>query len=129
LEEETAFLRTLVAGVQRFEQYTANAPAIAGQFAFELYDTFGFPIDLTALLAREKGLAVDMEGFDEELEQQKTRSRAAASTDTSDWVVLKGEEPVSFVGYDRLETVTSVIKYRKIRQKDREQYQLVLNMT
>lgn len=130
LEEETAFLRTLVAGVQRFEQYTiAGASAIDGHFAFELYDTFGFPIDLTALLARERGLTVDMEGFDRQLEQQKARSRAAASTDTGDWVVLREEEGTAFVGYDRLETETAVIKYRNIRQKDKEQYQLVLSVT
>src|SRR5690606_29231913 len=97
LEEEQSFLRTLVTGVQRFEAYTAEHQAITGGFAFELYDTYGFPIDLTELLAREKGLTVDMPGFQRALEVQKSRSRAATAIDTDDWVVLQGRETVDFV--------------------------------
>ena len=102
LEEENSFLRTLATGVQRFERYTADEKLIDGEFAFELYDTFGFPIDLTELMAREKGLTVDMEGFQKALEVQKNRSRAATAIDTGDWVVVHTSEDVNFVGYDSL---------------------------
>ncbi|WP_188747928.1 alanine--tRNA ligase [Parapedobacter defluvii] len=129
LEEEQSFLRTLVTGVQRFENYVKEKQAITGDFAFELYDTFGFPIDLTELLAREKGLKVDMRGFQQALAAQKDRSRAATVIDTDDWVVLHESETVDFVGYDRLECETEVLKYRKIKAKGREQYQLVLSVT
>ncbi len=129
LEEEQSFLRTLVTGVQRFEAYVADHNAIAGDFAFELYDTFGFPIDLTALLARERGLEVDMEGFQKALEEQKNRSRAATAIDTSDWVVVQEGDSVTFVGYDQLECATEVLKYRKVTAKGKDQYQLVLSVT
>ncbi|SFC27699.1 alanyl-tRNA synthetase [Parapedobacter composti] len=129
LEEEQSFLRTLVTGVQRFESYTAENRTVAGDFAFELYDTFGFPIDLTELLAREKGLHVDMAGFHEALEVQKNRSRAATAVDTGDWVVLQDTEQVDFVGYDRLECATALLKYRKVTTKGKDQYQLVLSVT
>ncbi|WP_257669135.1 alanine--tRNA ligase [Parapedobacter tibetensis] len=129
LEEEQSFLRTLVTGVQRFEAYMAEHQAITGDFAFELYDTFGFPIDLTSLLAKEKGRNVDMEGFQQALEAQKTRSRAATTIDTGDWVVLQKRETVDFVGYDQLECETTILKYRKITVKGKDQYQLVLSVT
>ena len=114
LEEEVSFLRTLSTGVQRFENYVEDHSVINGDFAFELYDTYGFPIDLTELLAREKGLTVDMEGFNQALQIQKDRSRAATAIDTGDWVVVNDDEGFEFVGYDTLTAVTEVIKYRKV---------------
>lgn len=129
LEEEQSFLRTLVTGVQRFETYAREAQAVTGDFAFELYDTFGFPIDLTDLLAREKGLKVDMQGFQQALAEQRDRSRAATAIDTDDWVVLRESEATDFVGYDQLESETEILKYRKVTTKGKEQYQLVLAVT
>lgn len=129
LEEEQSFLRTLVTGVQRFEAYVTEKQEIAGDFAFELYDTFGFPIDLTELLARERGQKVDMPGFQHALAEQRNRSRAATSIDADDWVVLRESDAVDFVGYDRLECETEILKYRKITAKGKEQYQLVLAVT
>jgi len=129
LEEEVSFLRTLATGIQRFEKYAAENSSIAGDFAFELYDTFGFPIDLTDLMAREKGIAVDMEGFNKALEEQKTRSRAATAIDTSDWVIVNEGEENEFVGYDNLESEAKILKYRKITAKGKEQYQIVLDKT
>lgn len=129
LEEEISFLRTLATGIQRFERYASEVNAVDGAFAFELYDTFGFPIDLTELMAREKGLAVDMEGFNKALEQQKSRSRAATAVDTGDWVIVKEGEENEFVGYDDLEAESRILKYRKVTAKGKEQYQLVLDKT
>ncbi|MFD2968418.1 alanine--tRNA ligase [Sphingobacterium bambusae] len=129
LEEEVSFLRTLTTGIQRFENYAADHRAVDGDFAFELFDTFGFPIDLTDLLSREKGLTVDMDGFQHALQQQKERSRAATAVDTGDWVVLQDDEESVFVGYDQLEATTQVLKYRKVTAKGKEQYQLVLSVT
>lgn len=128
LEEEQSFLRTLASGIQRFERYE-GAKIIDGNFAFELYDTFGFPIDLTELMAREKGLAVDMEGFNRALEEQKKRSRAATAIDTGDWVMVSDDRETDFVGYDFTEVETEIVKYRKIKAKGKEQYQLVLSQT
>lgn len=129
LEEEISFLRTLATGIQRFEKYTTGSTSVEGEFAFELYDTFGFPIDLTELMAREKGLTVDMEGFSKALEAQKTRSRAATAVDTGDWIIVgKGDEN-EFVGYDTLQEEAHILKYRKIVSKGREQYQIVLDRT
>jgi alanyl-tRNA synthetase len=126
-EEETAFLRTLETGIKKFEDYKQKN--VNGEFAFELYDTFGFPIDLTELMAREKGMEVDMESFNQCLQEQKTRSRAAAAVDTEDWVVLKNKDEVEFVGYDESECDCEIIKYRKVKTKGKEQYQIVLNKT
>jgi len=102
---------------------------VSGKSAFELSDTFGFPIDLTELMAREKGWSVDMEGFEKELQQQKDRSRAATAIDTGDWIVLKDNDSVEFTGYDEIETIAHVVKYRKVTAKGKEQYQLVLDKT
>jgi alanyl-tRNA synthetase len=129
LEEEISFLRTLATGIQRFERYAAETKAVDGAFAFELYDTFGFPIDLTELMAREKGLVVDMEGFNKALEEQKNRSRAATAVDTGDWIVVNEGEENEFVGYDDLETQSRILKYRKVTAKNKEQFQLVLDST
>ncbi|HEY1025383.1 MAG TPA: alanine--tRNA ligase-related protein, partial [Sphingobacteriaceae bacterium] len=111
------------------ERYIADQTTIAGDFAFELYDTYGFPIDLTELMAREKGISVDMDGFNTALEEQKSRSRAATAIDTGDWVVLRDSDEVGFVGYDALETETRILKYRKINAKGKDQYQIVLEKT
>ncbi|HLW51001.1 MAG TPA: alanine--tRNA ligase [Sphingobacteriaceae bacterium] len=136
LEEEQSFLRTLMTGVQRFENYidaaqtgTDQPKLIDGEFAFELYDTFGFPIDLTELLAREKGFMVDMPGFQKALEEQKNRSRAATAIDTGDWVNVGPDESTLFLGYDKLECGTSIVKYRQVSAKGRDHYQLILTHT
>ena len=129
LEEEVSFLRTLATGIQRFERYEAENKLIDGEFAFELYDTFGFPIDLTELMAREKAWSVDMQGFEAELQKQKARSRAATAIDTGDWVIVNEEEEVEFIGYDELETACKILRYRKVSAKGKDQYQLVLNRT
>ncbi|MBL0066550.1 MAG: alanine--tRNA ligase [Bacteroidetes bacterium] len=126
-EEEQGFLRTLETGIRKFEENKNKN--ITGEFAFELYDTFGFPIDLTQLMARESGKDVDMDGFHKCLEQQKERSRAAGSMDTDDWVVLRDESGVEFVGYDEFECDCVILKYRKVKSKNKVQYQLVLNKT
>ncbi|MBL0259021.1 MAG: alanine--tRNA ligase [Bacteroidetes bacterium] len=126
-EEEQGFLRTLDTGIRKFEENKSKN--ISGEFAFELYDTFGFPIDLTQLMAREKGIDVDMDGFSKNLEKQKERSRAAASMDTDDWVLLREESDVEFVGYDEFECDCVILRYRKVKSKTKEQFQLVLNKT
>lgn len=126
-EEEQGFLRTLETGIRKFEENKNKN--ITGEFAFELYDTFGFPIDLTQLMARESGKDVDMDAFHKCLEQQKERSRAAGSMDTDDWVVLRDETNVEFVGYDEFESDCVILKYRKVKSKNKVQYQLVLNKT
>jgi alanyl-tRNA synthetase len=102
---------------------------VPGKIAFGLSDTYGFPIDLTELMAREKGWSVDIEGFEAALQEQKTRSRAATSIDTGDWIVLKEEESVEFTGYDETESIAHIVKYRKVTAKGKEQYQLVLDKT
>jgi alanyl-tRNA synthetase len=127
-EEETAFLRTLDTGIRKFEEYSGKN--VSGTFAFELYDTFGFPIDLTQLMAREKGMEVDMDEFTRCLEAQKERSRSAATVDTTDWIILRSaDEAVEFVGYDELSCEAEIIKYRKVSSKGKDSYQLVLNRT
>jgi alanyl-tRNA synthetase len=102
---------------------------IDGKTVFELYDTFGFPVDLTALIASERGKRIDEASFKAELQQQKDRSRAAAKIDTEDWVELRDDNFEEFVGYDFLETNIEITRYRKIRQKGKEQVQLVFNLT
>ncbi|WP_127129165.1 alanine--tRNA ligase [Pseudoflavitalea rhizosphaerae] len=134
-EEEEAFLRTLEKGLKRIDDVikTATNGTIEGSAAFELLDTYGFPIDLTRLIARENNLTVDEKGFEKEMQQQKDRSRAATTLDTEDWVLLvkdgKESQSPNFAGYDMLELQTKVLKYRKIKAKGKESYQLVLNTT
>ena len=130
-EEEEAFLRTLEKGLKRIEDIIeASKGTIAGKDAFELYDTYGFPFDLTGLIAAEKGLAVDEQAFTAEMQKQKERSRAASTIDTSDWVIVNEEEGNSrFVGYDSLETKSKVLRYRKVKAKGKELYQIVLDQT
>lgn len=130
LEEEVSFLRTLSSGIRKFrESMLGDVKVISGKVAFELSDTYGFPVDLTELMARENGLTVDLEGFEKELQKQKERSRAATAIDTGDWIVLKDDESVEFTGYDETETVAHIVKYRKVTAKGKEQYQLVLDKT
>ncbi|MBL7745732.1 MAG: alanine--tRNA ligase [Chitinophagaceae bacterium] len=126
-EEEDAFLRTLDKGLKRVDDLIAQG-SISAKESFELYDTYGFPFDLTQLIAAENNLKVDEEGFKAEMQQQKNRSRAATAVDTEDWVVLK-EGSNKFVGYDSLETQAEVLKYRKIKAKGKEAYQFVLDTT
>ena len=131
-EEEEAFLRTLDKGLKRIDDIVQSASkikTITGRDAFELYDTYGFPIDLTRLIASENNLAVDEKGFEAEMQQQKNRSRAATAIDTEDWIVLNGSSTNTFVGYDTLEAKTKVLKYRKVKAKGKESYQIVLETT
>lgn len=132
-EEEESFLRTLEKGLKKIDEIIADTKKqsthiINGKAAFELYDTYGFPIDLTRLIGLEHNLTVDEAAFEAEMKQQKDRSRAATALDTDDWVVLQ-EGTNRFVGYDSLETQTSVMKYRRIKTKGKENYQLVLGET
>ena len=132
-EEEDAFLRTLETGIKLLDKVVADAKAagkneISGVDAFTLYDTYGFPIDLTELILKEKGLGVDLDGFNAQMQQQKERARNAAAVETSDWVVLREGEP-EFVGYDMLECDCHILRYRKVKQKNKEYYQIVLDRT
>jgi alanyl-tRNA synthetase len=132
-EEEEAFLRTLDKGLKLMDELIlntkqSNSLQINGNSAFELFDTYGFPIDLTRLIAAENGLTVDEVGFEKALQQQKNRSRAAGTIDTEDWIVLQEGES-EFVGYTQLETSTQIQKYRKVKAKGKEAYQLVLAQT
>jgi alanyl-tRNA synthetase len=131
-EEELAFLRTLATGIQRFENYVQSNPGkkiMDGAFAFELFDTFGFPIDLTQLMSKEQGWEVDMKGFSENMEEQKKRSRNAGTVDTEDWVDMKPIKDTEFVGYDELFCDAIILKYRKVKAKDKEFFQIVLDKT
>ena len=131
-EEEASFLRTLDQGLVLLDRIisTAKTKNISGEKAFELYDTFGFPADLTALILAEKGYTLDEKGFNEELQKQKNRSRAASKTSTEDWTVLIDDPIEEFIGYDSLQTNVKITRYRKITsKKDGEMYQLVFNLT
>ncbi len=134
LEEETSFLRTLDNGLKMLEGIKSeliqkSATVIPGKTAFELYDTYGFPLDLTSLIARENGFSVDEKGFAEEMEKQKTRSRAASESETGDWVFVHEDTGVEFVGYDFMETFSHILKYRTITDKKGDRFQLVLDKT
>jgi alanyl-tRNA synthetase len=130
-EEEEAFLRTLENGIARIETFlkTAKGGEMDGKTAFELYDTFGFPIDLTALILSESGWTVDRKSFESELQQQKDRSRKATAIEAADWVMLSDTGTSEFVGYDNLESPVKLIRYRAITIKKKEQYQLVFDRT
>ncbi len=129
-EEEDAFLKTLDKGLKRIDDIiTASDKEIEGKAAFELFDTFGFPIDLTRLIATENNLTIDELGFEAEMQQQKNRSRVAGTIDTEDWIVLIEDGMNEFVGYDSLEIKSKVVKYRKVKAKGKEAYQLVLQAT
>ena len=131
-EEEASFLKTLDQGLLLLETLLKNAKnkEIDGIKAFELYDTFGFPFDLTALIASERGYTVDEKGFKSAMETQKARSRAAAATKSGDWVILKEDDAEEFVGYDHLKTQIKITRYRKMSSaKEGDFYQLVFNLT
>lgn len=130
-EEEEAFLRTLDKGLKKVDEIlTANNTdkTITGTVAFELNDTYGFPIDLTELIAKEQGWHVDLKGFEAALKEQKDRSRSATALDTGDWVVLK-DGSTKFVGYDTTEADAQILRYRKVTAKKKELYQIVLDNT
>ena len=131
-EEENSFLRTLGQGLHLLDTLIANnkGTVLSGVKAFELYDTFGFPIDLTALILEEKGLTLDEKTFQEELDKQKNRSRAAAQMDTEDWTILIEDAPNAFVGYDQLQADVKITRYRKVSsKKDGDLYQIAFDTT
>ena len=146
-EEEESFLRTLGSGIKILDAYLKERKlpqsyiakfgnqsrweesVVNGNLAFELYDTYGFPLDLISLIARENSFNVDENEFFTEMKQQKDRSRAATALDTGDWIVLKENVDTKFVGYDNLENETSVVKYRKVAAKGKESFQIVLEAT
>jgi alanyl-tRNA synthetase len=133
-EEEQSFFRTLELGIKRIDDLitqlkSKNTNIISGVAVFELYDTYGFPVDLTSLIARENGLHIDEDGFHKELQIQKDRSRAATSVETDDWVQVNPDIATEFIGYDQTYSEVEIIKYRKVSQKGKEFYQLVLNQT
>ena len=133
-EEEDAFLRTLDKGLKKIDEiitdtFKEQSKTINGRAAFELYDTYGFPIDLTRLIGLENNLEVDEAAFEHEMQQQKTRSRAATALDTDDWVIVKDGGATNFVGYEHMEAEASVLKYRRVKAKGKESYQIVLDTT
>ncbi|MCQ2370009.1 MAG: alanine--tRNA ligase [Paludibacteraceae bacterium] len=132
-DEENAFLRTLDTGIRLLDKIMAEtkkrgAGQITGVDAFTLYDTFGFPIDLTQLILKENGLFVNIDDFNAEMQKQKDRARNAAATDLGDWVTLE-EGDTKFVGYDQTEAETKILRYRKVSQKGKDYYQIVLSVT
>lgn len=131
-EEEASFLRTLDKGLILLDNVIANTSGdtVSGDKAFELYDTYGFPIDLTALILSEKNLKLDEAGFEAALKEQKDRSRAATKVETDDWNILQEDAEEEFIGYDTLEASVKITRYRKTEsKKDGELYQLVFNLT
>ena len=129
-EEEISFLRTLDNGLKKLETIKAGtSKEIDGATAFELYDTYGFPLDLTALIARESEMNVNEGGFSKEMEAQKNRSKNAGKQTTGDWILVSEGEDSVFVGYDHAESGTKVLRYREVSQKDRKLYQIVLEET
>jgi len=132
-EEEEAFLRTLDKGLKKIDAVIAQSKSsgnqISGADAFELLDTFGFPIDLTILIAQENNLTVDEAGFEKEMKVQKDRSRAATALDTEDWQIVHEGNSKGFVGYDNLQVETKILRYRKVKGKGKELFQIVLETT
>ncbi|MFM8962347.1 MAG: alanine--tRNA ligase-related protein, partial [Sphingomonadales bacterium] len=131
-EEEEGFLRNLEKGLKRMDDiiYTQSKNSVVeGQLVFELFDTFGFPVDLTRLIASENELSIDEAGFEKEMQQQKDRSRAAKAIDTGDWMQVGEDAVTSFIGYTSTEVSTTIIKYRSVKAKGKEAYQWVLATT
>ena len=131
-EEEASFLRTLATGINLLDRVIAKVGkggVISGKDAFELYDTFGFPIDLTELIAREQGVEIDLAGFEKELQAQKERSRNAAAQDIDDWQEILPIEQCEFIGYDNLTAPIKIARYRRVTSKNKTTYQLVFNQT
>lgn len=130
-EEEESFLRTLETGIRLLEkkiEELGSNKTLSGDDAFVLYDTYGFPLDLTALILSEHGCSLDEEGFNVAMEAQRARARNAAALDTEDWVILR-EGETAFLGYDYTECDTEILRYRKVKQKNKEYYQVVLSST
>ena len=133
-EEEESFLRTLETGIRLLDKQIEEAKKVGktvldGHDAFVLYDTYGFPLDLTALILTEQGLSVDEAGFDKAMQEQKERARNAAAIDAGDWQVVNDGSAVRFVGYDTLECTTEILRYREVKQKNATFYQVVLSET
>jgi alanyl-tRNA synthetase len=130
-EEESAFLRTLENGLRKFENIkrSLKGDVVPGDIVFELYDTFGFPVDLTALIARENGIEIDEEGFTKAMAVQKTRSKKAAEQESGDWIILKDIEKTEFLGYEQLVAESQIARYREVKTKKSIQYQIVLEKT
>jgi alanyl-tRNA synthetase len=130
-EEEDSFLRTLDKGLKRIDELmkASSSKTIEGKAAFELFDTYGFPIDLTRLIAQENNLAVDENGFEAEMQQQKNRSRAATAIDAADWIIVNESTTQTFTGYTNTEATTKVTKYRKVTAKGTTGFQIVLDTT
>ena len=133
-EEEESFLRTLETGIRLLDKQIEEAKkagktVLDGHDAFVLYDTYGFPLDLTALILTEQGLSVDEAGFDKAMQEQKERARNAATIDAGDWQVVSEGSAVRFVGYDTLECTTEILRYREVKQKNTTFYQVVLSET
>ncbi|MGB0978940.1 MAG: alanine--tRNA ligase-related protein, partial [Croceimicrobium sp.] len=131
LEEEQSFLRTLDQGLSRLDQISSESASnqIDGAKVFELYDTFGFPPDLTALILKEKGKSFDQSAYEAEMKKQKERARSATKVDTGDWLVLEEDDREEFIGYDHLEAKVRITRYRKVLSKKKELYQIILNLT
>ena len=133
-EEEEAFLRTLATGIAMLDRIVAEAKAqqrseVSGQVAFELYDTFGFPLDLTELILKEHGLTANRAEFEVAMQAQKQRARNASAMETGDWVVLTDDETEEFVGYDLTQSPVRIARYRQVKAKNKELLQLVFNVT
>jgi alanyl-tRNA synthetase len=130
-EEEDSFLRTLDKGLKRIDELmkASGSKTIEGKAAFELFDTYGFPIDLTRLIAQENNLTVDENGFEAEMQQQKNRSRAATAIDAADWIIVHESTTQTFTGYTNTEATTKVTKYRKVTAKGTTGFQIVLDTT
>jgi alanyl-tRNA synthetase len=131
-EEEVSFLRTLQSGIKRFqaireETEGSGKKMISGARVFELFDTYGFPVDLTRLMASELGLQVDEQGFEKEMEAQRSRARKAGATEQTDWVLVHEGSKTVFTGYDSLQEKSQILRYRKVKSKDQEVYHLVLD--
>ncbi len=130
-EEEQTFLKTLDTGTKLFNKKlkTLEGQTLPGKFAFELYDTYGFPIDLTRLMAEEEGLEVDEKEFTQELQKQKERSKQAAATEASDWHIIDAETQSRFIGYDKTTAKVHITRYREVKTKKKNQYHLVFHQT
>src|SRR5450759_5177668 len=133
-EEETAFLKTLGKGLKMIEKMITDLRkehknVLPGKIAFEMYDTFGFPIDLTQLILKENDMHLDMKGFEEEMKNQKHRSREDASVEAADWIVVKETDETEFTGYNKTEDEVFITKYRSVKVKGKENFQLVFNKT